>query len=202
MAQWVSVSVGERPRTAHAGYTQFLASAGAALARRAHLVATCEAMARCGASPPHGRLQSSRPQQAVVPTATLFLFRRLPASTEASLRPPGSSQSQCRRRWAARPSPPQTWHGLRPRRRAGSAGRWRRSPPGGAGRNQGRVDHAHSLAAVSPYPSPMTAFTSAKQLRQACRAPSSPLLHRQPGSQLSPVRRSRRVPPTNRILPI
>ena len=66
------------------------------------------------------------PQQAVVPTATIFPVSRLTESAEASPRPPGSSQSQCRRRWAALPSPPRTWHGLRHRRRAGSEGRWLR----------------------------------------------------------------------------
>jgi len=66
------------------------------------------------------------PQQAVVPTATIFPVSRFTERAEASPRPPGSSQSQCRRRWAALPSPPRTWHGLRHRRRAGSEGRWLR----------------------------------------------------------------------------
>ena len=176
MAQWVRVAVGERPRPSHVEIDTIPGSAGASLARLAHLVATCEAMARCGASHPQGRLRSARLSRQWYQRRRSSPVSRFTESAEASPRPPGSSQSQCRRRWAALPSPPRIWHGLRHRRRAGSAGRVALFATRGCWPKSGAELTMHSSLATrfTLSKSPMTAFTSAKQLRQACRAPSYP----------------------------
>ena len=55
MAQWGEYRLGRDPEPLTWGYTPFRGSAGACLSRLEHLVATFEAMARCGASHPQGR---------------------------------------------------------------------------------------------------------------------------------------------------